>query len=702
VRTKIKTFIDRFMGQGSALPTLDLLVSSVSPKDTLANRLNWLVDLVQWIRRPGDVPAESGGKPPPWQHARLRWLLDVLDRQPEWKRNVAQTLRSVIRDTSALQLLSETGLPRQFGLLQEVCQRLTDRFVPAPPDSFQLGGLFDRLFSYRYDAEWIRSLDEVTVRRFIDLLHFEEAPEDKNWNTLGGDLDDAAILLSTQLRVSGCSDPIRSLIEHQRIRDLPFFKVSTALQSALAARDRGEAQMLVAELNYLHLQADQCCHAVEALTARLEHQGVNTDVVYQVTFIEASVARLELLVELAFNPELPPSRYSGVLAQLVEEHQARKSVADLLRKNFRLLARKMVERTAETGEHYFSRTRDEYRQMVWRAAGGGAIMAFTTWFKSIILGWQLAGLLEGIGASLNYSVGFVAIQFTGCTLATKQPATTAPALAARMHELREPEALEALVDEVATLMRSQTAAIVGNLVVIVPVMMLICLGHVWLHGVPLFTAEKSDKVLHSLSVLGGSPIYAAWTGVLLCASSLVAAWADNWFAYRRIGPALETDRHLMRVLGSSRTIRFSRFLGRNVSGMAGNISLGFMLGVLPELAKFAGIPLDIRHVTLSAGTATAAVVSLGPWVLMTWTFWLALLGIGSIGLLNVAISFAVALWVAGRARGLRRPERRVIYEAVAKRLWRLPLTFLFLANPAPQSTDRSLPPIGPAPVEPAA
>jgi site-specific recombinase len=687
MQNRLKTFVDRFMGWRSALPALDSLLSTVSPKDTLENRLNWFVDLVQWIRRPGDVPDESRDQRPPWQHARLRWFLDVLDQQPEWKRNVARTLRSIIRETSALQLLSETGLPRQFGLLHELGQRISDRFLPVPPESHQLGGLFDRLFSYRYDAEWIKGLGEATLQRFFDLLHFEVAAGEENWNTLPGDLEDAAILLATQLRVSGCSDPIRSLIKHERIRDLPFFKLSAVLQAALAAREQRDAQTLAAELDSLHLLAGQCCHRVDDVIAHLEHRGVSTEVVYQLAFIEASVARFELLVELAFTPALPPARINAVLAQLIEEHQARKSVGDLLRKTFHLLARKIVERTAETGEHYFSRTPGEYRQMVCRAGGGGAIMAFTTWFKSIIFGWHLAGLLQGVAASLNYSAGFVAIQLTGCTLATKQPATTAPALAARMHTLRDPKAMEALVDEIATLIRSQTAAIFGNLIVIVPVMLLICLGNLWVRGAPLFPPEKAQKVLHSLSLFGPSPLYAAFTGILLCASSLVAAWADNWFAYRRIGRALQIDRHLVRILGPSRAAAWAGFCVRQIAGFAGNISLGFMLGILPELAAFAGIPLDIRHVTLSAGQATAAVCSLGSAVILTGPFWLAFLGITSIGLLNVAVSFACALWVAGRARGLRRPEWRVLYLAVAKRLWRSPLSFLFLANPPPQTVS---------------
>jgi site-specific recombinase len=254
-----------------------------------------------------------------------------------------------------------------------------------------------------------------------------------------------------------------------------------------------------------------------------------------------------------------------------------------------------------------------------------------------------------------------------------------------MHELRDPKALGALVDEIATLIRSQAAAIFGNLVVIVPVMVMICMGHQWLRGVPFFTHEKAEQVLRSFSLLGPSPFYAALTGVLLCASSLVAAWADNWFAYRRIGKSLEANRHLVRILGARRMAGLAPFSARQVSGLAGNISLGFMLGLLPELADFAGVKLDIRHVTLSSGLATAAVVSLGPSVLLTWSFWQVVLGLASIGFLNVAVSFAVALWVAGRARDLRGPERRVIYQAVAKRLWRCPLTFLFLANPPPEA-----------------
>ena len=44
------------------------------------------------------------------------------------------------------------------------------------------------------------------------------------------------------------------------------------------------------------------------------------------------------------------------------------------RSHYSLLARKVAERSAETGEHYITRDRAEYRAMLRAAAGGGAVL----------------------------------------------------------------------------------------------------------------------------------------------------------------------------------------------------------------------------------------------------------------------------------------------------------------------------------------
>jgi site-specific recombinase len=670
-----KALIDRYAGRHASLPSLDVLTSAASPSQPLEERLNWLVDVAQWIRRPGH-PGEDLSPNLSVQTGRLRRFLDVLDRNPPWKLAVAATLRSIIHETRAMALFSETGLPRQFGLLTEMGERLTRRFLPAPPGSAELGVLFDRLFPYRNDDAWIENLDEPTLERFAALLEHGVVPAEKGWNTLGEEMEDALIYLAAQIQVTGCSGAIRQRLKHQSVRELAFFKMGPALAAAITAREQGDAAALATELNDVRSLIDACHRAMTETREHLETSGVSTDVVYHLAFLDASLQRFHELLGLAFDPGPRLRRGAEFVALLARQNRARESVIDLLRQNWRLLTRKMVERSGDTGEHYIARSRQEYVAMLKSAAGGGAIMAVTSWLKTIVLAWHLPALMQGVAASLNYSLGFVAIQLTGSSLATKQPANTAAALAARMHNVREPEAIEQLVDEIADLVRSQIASIAGNLALVVPAMLLLHFLILWWTKSEIMSPEKAARTVQSISILGPSLIYAAFTGVLLWASSLAAAWADNWFACNRIGTALATDRRLIRVLGTTRAGRFAQFWTRHIAGLSGNISFGFMLGILPEVAAFAGLPLDIRHVTLSAAFLTASVATLGAGALATKSFALAALGIAGIGFMNLTVSFSLALFVATRACNIQPPERHAIYGAVARRALRHPLSFL--------------------------
>ncbi len=562
-------------------------------------------------------------------------------------------------------------------MISETLERIGKKIVPPPPDSAELGILFDRVFGHRHDADWIAQLDEATLLRLEELLCFEVSDAEKEWNSLSDDVEDALLYLAAQLHVSGGAGAIRSRMKSQNFRELPFFRLEAALRSVLAAKETQDAETLAAALNNLRTQIDACHRAAEEVLGHLENRGVNTEVVYQLAFVDASLRRFEAMLELAFDPNRSMTVIRDFVALLVRENRARESLRDLMKQNFRLLTRKLVERNAETGEHYIARTPKQYGEMLLRAGGGGAIMALTAWFKVILLSWRLPGLWEGIAASVNYSTGFVAIQLTGSTLATKQPANTASALAARMHHVRDPQAIEALVDEIVLLIRSQFASIAGNLALVIPTAWVISFAISWAKNAPVYSPQKAAAVIESLSILGPTILYAAITGVFLWASSLVAAWADNWFVFHHIGKALESDQGLMRLFGTSRAQRLSRYWERNVAGFAGNISFGLMLGLIPELATFAGLPLEVRHVTLSSAVLTMAVGSLGAsHVMSTSPFWLAVMGTLSVGIINVAVSFGLAMWVAIRARGVQSPERRAIYRALFRRAADQPFSFL--------------------------
>jgi site-specific recombinase len=295
------------------------------------------------------------------------------------------------------------------------------------------------------------------------------------------------------------------------------------------------------------------------------------------------------------------------------------------------------------------------------------VTCFTTWLKLGIGLLKAPPGIEGILASLNYAASFVAIQLAHFTLATKQPATTAPALARRLEHASEPGGVERFVDEAFHLLRSQAASIFGNLATVVPSVLLVDLAARAALGRPLLPTDKAAATLGSLSLLGPTPLYAAFTGVLLFLSSLAAGWADNWFVLRDLDQGLAANRRLAALLGRARCQRLARFLRENVSGLAGNVSLGFLLGMTPAIGLAFGLPLDVRHVTLSAGFFAASVSALGLDALERGGCWWAMGGIASMAVLNVGVSFSLALGTAVRARGLRAPERSQLRAALWKR-----------------------------------
>jgi len=279
-----------------------------------------------------------------------------------------------------------------------------------------------------------------------------------------------------------------------------------------------------------------------------------------------------------------------------------------------------------------------------------------------------------------YALSFVVIQLLHFTVATKQPAMTAPAMAAKLKDMSAPGAIPDFVDEVTHLVRSQVAAVVGNVSVVFP--LAIAFTFVWALalGRPMLSVETAHYVLQSVALWGPSLLFAAFTGVLLFSSSLIAGWVENWFVLHRLDSALRYNPSSTNLLGFARADRWAHFLRRNVSGFAANISLGLMLGVVPPILGFLGVGLDVRHVTLSAGQVGMASAVLGWDVVSSPAFWWACACVPLIGVLNVMVSFWLAFRVALRAHNVNATGRRAVYTAITQRLRQQPWRFFWPAR----------------------
>ena len=170
-------------------------------------------------------------------------------------------------------------------------------------------------------------------------------------------------------------------------------------------------------------------------------------------------------------------------------------------------------------------------------------------------------------------------------------------------------------------------------------------------------------------------------------SSLAAGLSANWSAFRSLPQAVARSARLRALLGEERARWLGDQVDRHFSGVVAYVVLGFLLGFVPVLFQFAGVGLEVRHVTLSAAALaldasalfSAGALTAGP---VVW----AGVGIALIGVLNFGVSFALGLRVALRARGLAAIDRRRLWRALLAALLRAPGRF-FLPPSATQSTE---------------
>jgi site-specific recombinase len=130
--------------------------------------------------------------------------------------------------------------------------------------------------------------------------------------------------------------------------------------------------------------------------------------------------------------------------------------------------------------------------------------------------------------------------------------------------------------------------------------------------------------------------------------------------------------------------RVANWFERNVASWSTSIVLGFLLGFTPEVARFFGLPLDVRHVTLSTGMLALAAARYGTAAFGHHWFYSAVAGIGITFVLNLGVSFSIASVVALRAYNVQRSERLSILRYVLGQVVSSPLRFLYPVDAAPE------------------
>lgn len=657
---------------GKKKVSLDLILRDVNPESLLEERIEWIQTLIKWISDTDIFETEPEKIP----NTKIKYFLMVLENNRELKLKVQDAICSTLQELSSIEFFCEVGLPSQNGLFSELFQTIMTRILPTKPIGYQTSELMIALFPNESDILWLKNLDEQVVAKIIDFFN----AGNYTYPNLRSDIEESQIYLVSQIDALGLAPGIRKRIPHKKMRSLPFFYLTGKLNQYLKAKaqDPSSSETQVHLQEFLQL-LEEVKEAIDEVYSHLNRFGVSTNIVYQLERMKLFLKRTYSLIAITQKDTLVEKKLNYFIAELIEQRHGHQHAMGILSNNASLLAQKIIENNSQTGEHYIAKDKYEYRTMVNKAMGGGVLTALTVFIKFALSSLGMNSFFFGFFSALNYAGSFLLIQFGGYTLATKQPAATASALAHKLEvnltSENTKEGLEILTDEIVLLTRTQIAAVFGNLLAVIPTVLAFSGIYYLIYKKWILSEATAKYVLHSTDIFGPSIIYAVFTGFLLWFSSVFAGWAQNWYSFNQLNYLISHNKKFRFVLGKEGANKFAHILEHGVTGLAGNISLGFFLGLLPEFLHFLGIPLEVRHVTLSTGALAAAVPSLGYEILKSPEFIRAAIGILVIGAINLGVSFFLAFNVALKAKKISSHKKKLIYQSVFRRFVQRPFSF---------------------------
>ncbi|MFZ2302615.1 MAG: site-specific recombinase [Gallionella sp.] len=636
-----------------------------------------LAELVAGLRpsRPSDVAMAVENF-----HALIR----NLDQQDGLRDRLKQALRTLFNERGAVLLFATSGIYPETGLIVETLRRLSHKLLPEAPDEAQLKDVFLTVFQPG-DAGWVEAIAVEDWMMLISALRFDDA-DASAFDELYANLLEALRVVSHRIAASGLEPEMLRLYPALELHESPF--LAQCEEALDLAEHAGQAQCGIEDIKHYLVLIDQCNKAIEQVRRRAQQQGASFYLTFRLRRLQQYLERASKLSGLATircgRADTEALEQTAALCRELTLAECRRN--DLLSfwgQNLELMALRISENAGHAGEHYISETRAEYFDLLRSALGGGFIIAFMAANKIWLGTLGLPPLTEVLAFCLNYAFGFVFIHILHFSVATKQPAMTANAIAAAIGESNGRKSdMEPLAELVARTIRSQLAAIVGNVSLAFPIAMLIGLAVQFVSGEHFISPDKAQHLLADIDPVGsGAILYAAITGVCLFLAGLIAGYYDNLCDYNRIPQRLLRLKWPVSLFGAARWQRAVGYIENNLGALAGNFAFGFLLGGAAGLGFLLGLPIDIRHIAFSSSYWGFSMIGLE--FNVQWTVAvLAAIGVLAIGLTNLVVSFYLAMWVGLKARGVTFNQRRDLIKAVLSRLWRRPREFFL-----PDATD---------------
>ena len=570
-------------------------------------------------------------------------------------------LLQLVANYQQINLYADDSLMSNEGFFSLLSHRIGNYFLPPLRGSKQLNDIFRQVFYHRFDPVWLGNIESGHWQQLMTLLSMPDGNTDLRTQAREQVLN-ALMIISYRITSLSLDPEFAHAYPDLNEYESPFLVQNREILDFIQKyREYASDEILrwpplLPDEKQALVMLDQCADVLTRIKRSTRKNGVSLSLTNILIKLDQCLIRIELLFNLLLdNPQQVQESLMRLLYELALAQHETQSVRGVIEANTELLSRQVTENASRTGGHYVSTDRRGYTDMYRSGAGAGAIVAIMATLKLLASRLALAPLNQAFIYSMNYSLGFMLIHVMHFTVATKQPAMTAAALAATVQQntSNRTDQMAELAVLTVNIMRTQFIAIVGNISIAMPVAFLITWAWQANLGEPLLSSQKAEYVLHNLNPFTSLAIpHAAIAGVFLFLSGLIAGYYDNLAVYRRIGVRMRQHAKLQSWLGVERLDRVSGYIERNLGALAGNFWFGVMLGSMGTIGFLFGLPLDIRHISFSSANFIQGLMCLNgaPDIgLIVVSF----LGVLLIGLTNLLVSFGLALYVALRARQVR-------------------------------------------------
>ncbi len=623
--------------------------NNILPPDDRLQGLNYLVNFFSEIRPVPGTPKKNAEKN----------LLHVLGQLKEHKIVLANTQHAFISqllNTDTTNAITESGIPLARGFWQELFNRFKHKILPPLQNEDDFLYVINNVFFKKSDFKWVEAIPRQTWIEFFQLVKF-------NLDSRGGyfrnELIQAQKILSFQVAQLGLErEVLYYLPVEEQHNDTPFvlqnYKVHEIEKLLL---NNAPEQEITAASVQLKTIIDNCYELIHHIRESHSEKGASIQQTYLLMILSNRLQRMQLITDvLDADHEFDTGRLVDIFRMLVRNEKRKNSIREFLSQGMAYLAYQIAEHKGAKGNKYITETRKEFYRMVRSAMMGGLIISFIAIIKNLIGKLKFAPFPMGFLYSVNYSAGFIMIDETGSTLATKQPAFTASAVASSLDAKKmegEPD-LMGLAAMVAKVSRSQIASFFGNLVIVFPLTFLLAMGYhqlfeskITADDTAAFNLLKAQHPWRSASLL-----YACFTGFFLFLSGIIAGYWQNKIQYGRIKERLKKHPVLKLSMTEKKLDRLANYVEKHFGAIVGSVALGFFLGFSGVIGKILGIPFDIRHITISAGNTAIGVYDLGLENIPPYFLLAVFGGVLCIGFINFLVSFSLAFIMAVKSRGI--------------------------------------------------